>query len=351
MKPEEVGARLEAVGQPRYRTDQVYAAIHRRGVSEWEAVNELSRHLRATLAEAGPLRSLMPALHRHSALDGTTKVLFRCHDGALVESVLMTSGDRKTVCVSSQVGCPAACTFCASGLGGLTRNLTGAEIADQVEFFAGLLHPAGETISNVVFMGMGEPFLNYDRVMEAVATLRDPRGLGLGARRFTISTVGIVPGIRRFVDDGGSLNLAVSLHAPNDAIRSSLVPYNKHFPIGDILGVVRQYVDKTHRRVSFEYVLLAGTNDQLSMATELGRLLRPFGQYAHVNLIPWNPFPEKPFDRSKAAVATAFAQEVRRSGVNATIRYSKGLDIEAACGQLRRARETSSPEAFAQTGN
>jgi 23S rRNA (adenine2503-C2)-methyltransferase len=270
--------------------------------------------------------------------------LFALADGTTVETVLIPSSrtgepQRYTVCVSSQVGCPAGCTFCATGLSGFGRNLTGYEISDQVMYFAHALRPEGRRVTNVVFMGMGEPFLNTPSVRDAVHRLTDPAGFGLGQRHITVSTVGIVPQIRKFAEWGGGVNLAISLHAPNDELRTTLVPYNQRFPITDILDAARDYIGATHRRVSFEYVLLKGTNDSTVLARELAQLLAPFRGGAHVNLIPWNPFREGRFIRSEGPDADAFARELRAGGVNATIRYSKGLDISAACGQLRDAEE------------
>jgi 23S rRNA (adenine2503-C2)-methyltransferase len=213
--------------------------------------------------------------------------------------------------------------------------LTASEIADQVHFFVDRLRRTDEAVTNVVFMGMGEPLLNVPAVRESVARLTDPAGLKLGDRRLTISTVGIVPQMRRFAEWAGQVNLAVSLHAPNDELRGRLVPYNEHFPIADILSAVEGYVAQTNRRVSFEYVLLRGVNDSTKLAGDLARLLRPLGGAAHVNLIPWNPFREGRFIRSEGPDADAFAEVVRRSGVSTTVRYSKGLDISAACGQLK----------------
>jgi 23S rRNA (adenine2503-C2)-methyltransferase len=290
------------------------------------------------------VRAVEARLHLTSA-DGAEKALFELGDGATVETVLIPSRQaggrtRLTVCVSSQVGCPAACSFCATGLGGFSRNLTGAEIADQVMYFAHHLRGRGQRVTNVVFMGMGEPLLNTRAVRDAIARLNDPRGFNFGERHFTVSTVGIVPQLRRFLEWAGQVNLAVSLHAPNDELRSRLVPYNRRFPVASLLDAVKDYVEATRRRVSFEYVLLRGVNDAPPLAVELADLLRPLGGLAHVNLIPWNPFREGHFVRSDGPDAAAFAELLRHRGVNATIRVSKGLDISAACGQLR---ESASP--------
>lgn len=340
LSPADLERELAAIGEPRFRARQLYDALHRRWVWDWDEVRVWPARLRSAIGASRPLRALDVKLDLHSSRDASNKILFALHDGATVETVLLRTGrrderTRHTVCVSSQVGCPAACSFCATGLGGFTRNLSVGEITDQVEFFAGRLRAADLRVQNVVYMGMGEPFLNYRRVIDSLARLLDTNGLGLGARHITVSTVGIVPAIRRFAVDGGQVNLAISLHAPNDELRHHLVPYNDRFPIGDILDAVREYVDRTHRRVSFEYVLLKGTNDTPALARELAMLLRPLMPLAHVNLIPWNPFREGQFVRSEGPNAEAFAAVLNRAGVNATIRYSKGLDIDAACGQLR----------------
>jgi 23S rRNA (adenine2503-C2)-methyltransferase len=295
-------------------------------------------------------------MHLISPRDGAEKALLRLHDGMTVETVLIPGknaggASRSTVCVSSQVGCPAGCTFCATGLSGFARNLTAAEIVDQVMYFVRRLScksSSGESrgasrLTNVVFMGMGEPFLNTAAVRAAARRLIDPHGLNLGERRLTISTVGIVPQIRRFAEWGGQINLAISLHAPNDALRAELVPYNHHFPIADLLAAVREYIDRTRRRVSFEYVLLRGVNDRPEEAQELAQLLAPLSGFAHVNLIPWNPFREGKFIRSEGPDAEAFAELVRRGRVNTTVRYSRGLDISAACGQLREQASRATP--------
>jgi 23S rRNA (adenine2503-C2)-methyltransferase len=215
------------------------------------------------------------------------------------------------------------------------RNLRPDEIVDQVMYFEHAAREERRHVTNVVFMGMGEPFLNTPNVREAIRRLTDPAGYGLGDRHITVSTVGIVPQIRRFAEWGGQVNLAISLHAPNDEVRSSLVPYNDRFPVADIMDAARDYLGATRRRVSFEYVLLRGTNDSPALARDLARLLAPLTGGAHVNLIPWNPFIEGRFVRSEGPDADAFARELRSRGINATIRCSKGLDISAACGQLR----------------
>lgn len=328
------------LGLPAYRGRQLVQALDRRGIQDLEDLRDFPVALREHLAERFRVRTLEVAVHLRSQADRSEKVLFRLADGATVESVLIRGrsgrgGVRETVCVSSQVGCPAGCTFCATGLAGFNRNLSAAEIVDQVMFFAEQLRARGSRVTNVVFMGMGEPLMNVTAVRGAVSRLIDPAGFGIGSRSITVSTVGIVPQIRRFADWPGQVNLAVSLHAPNDELRTRLVPYNQHFPIADLMSSVGAYVERTHRRVSFEYVLLRGVNDGRRLAADLAELLRPLGAMAHVNVIPWNPFREGKFVRSEGPDADAFAETLRQNHVNTTIRYSKGLDISAACGQLR----------------
>jgi 23S rRNA (adenine2503-C2)-methyltransferase len=329
-------------GLPAYRGRQLFHALSKQAIGDFDELTQFPLLLRERMALDRPLRSLRVRTHLHSPSDGSQKVLFELADKTTVETVLIPfsgAGDspRYTVCVSSQVGCPAGCTFCATGLSGFGRNLTGYEIADQVMYFARLLRTEGRRMTNVVFMGMGEPFLNSPSVRDAMRRLTDSAGFGLGQRHITVSTVGIVPQIRKFAEWGGQVNLAISLHAPNDELRTTLVPYNQRFPIGDIMHAARAYIEATRRRVSFEYVLLKGTNDSVALARELGRLLAPFDGGAHLNLIPWNPFREGHFVRSEGPDADAFQRALREGGINSTIRYSKGLDISAACGQLRDA--------------
>jgi 23S rRNA (adenine2503-C2)-methyltransferase len=339
-------------GLPAYRGRQLFHALTKGAIADIGELTEFPLPLRERLQAERPLRSLRVRTHLQSPTDGSHKVLFELEDGTTVETVLIPSSGseetrRYTVCVSSQVGCPAGCTFCATGLSGFGRNLAGYEIFDQVMYFAHALRPEGRRVTNVVFMGMGEPFLNTPSVRDAVQRLTDPAGFGLGQRHITVSTVGIVPQIRKFSEWGGGVNLAISLHAPNDTLRTSLVPYNQRFPIADILDAARDYIEATHRRVSFEYVLLKDTNDSPQLARELAKLLVPFRGGAHVNLIPWNPFREGRFIRSEGPNADAFVRELRAGGVNATIRYSKGLDISAACGQLRDAEQQKTTSVFA----
>ncbi|HLJ65932.1 MAG TPA: 23S rRNA (adenine(2503)-C(2))-methyltransferase RlmN [Chloroflexota bacterium] len=340
QEPENLTTWLADLGEPPYRVAQLQTALERRAIQDLEELSEFPVALRARMRDRFRVRSLDVRTHLTSTRDRAEKVLFGLADGSSVETVLIpargsTGRRRLTVCVSSQVGCPAGCTFCATGLSGFGRNLSRAEIVDQVMYCEHVARTRGERITNVVFMGMGEPLLNVRAVRAAIARITRRTGFGLGERSITVSTVGIVPQLRTFSGWAGQVNLAISLHAPTDELRSQLVPYNRHFPIADLLTAVREYVAATNRRVSFEYVLLAGVNDSPALARQLARLLRPLGGHAHVNLIPWNPFREGRFVRTGGPDAETFAAAVRGGGINATVRYSKGLDISAACGQLR----------------
>jgi 23S rRNA (adenine2503-C2)-methyltransferase len=290
--------------------------------------------------------ALLPPLltdARTVSCDGgaTRKTLWRAHDGTLLESVLMRYPDRVTVCVSSQAGCGMACPFCATGQGGLTRNLSTAEIAEQVRAAAaaaaaGALGPPGR-LSNVVFMGMGEPLANYQRVLAAVRRICDPvpDGFGISQRAVTVSTVGLVPAIRRLAGEALSVTLAVSLHAPDDELRDELVPVNTRWKVAEVLAAARHYADRTGRRVSVEYALIRDVNDQPWRADLLGRLLRDgFGPLAHVNVIPLNPTPGSRWDASAKPVEREFVRRVNDAGVSCTVRDTRGREIAAACGQL-----------------
>ena len=275
--------------------------------------------------------------------DGSTrKALLRAHDGTLVESVLMRYSDRTTLCVSSQAGCGMACPFCATGQGGLTRNLSTAEIVDQVRAAAASMRdgelPGGPgRLSNVVFMGMGEPLANYRRVMDAVRRICDPPpdGLGISQRSVTVSTVGLVPAIRRLADEGLQVTLAVSLHTPDDELRDTLVPVNTRWKVAEVLDAARYYADRTGRRVSIEYALIRDVNDQPWRAELLGSILHDkLGQFVHVNVIPLNPTPGSQWDASPKPVEREFVRLVNAAGVSCTVRDTRGREIAAACGQL-----------------
>jgi 23S rRNA (adenine2503-C2)-methyltransferase len=266
----------------------------------------------------------------------TRKTLWRASDGATFESVLMRYPQRNTVCISSQAGCGMACPFCATGQGGLTRNLSTAEILEQVRAAAAALRDDfGDRLSNVVFMGMGEPLANYARVVAAVRRITEPSGFGISARSVTVSTVGLAPAIRKLADERLAATLALSLHAPDDELRDMLVPVNTRWSIGEALDAARYYADMTGRRVSIEYALIRDINDQPWRADLLGELLhRALGRLAHVNVIPLNPTPGSKWDASPKPVQQEFVRRVRSKGISCTVRDTRGREISAACGQL-----------------
>jgi len=322
--------------EPAYRVRQVWSGLHER-LSSPSEMTELPATLRARLEER-----LTPDLElaTESVSDGgeTVKWLWRLHDGALVETVLMHYADRTTVCVSTQAGCAMACGFCATGQAGFDRNLSTGEIVEQVIVGARAARGSGRRLSNVVFMGMGEPLANYDRVWPAVQRLHDD--VGLSARHLTLSTVGIVPGIRRLATEDLPVNLAVSLHAANDELRDALVPINRRYPLSVLVAACEEYLAAKGRRLSFEWALIAGVNDRDSDAVELAAIARSL--HAHVNLIPLNPTAEYDTPGSTAARVRAFRDLLRELGVNATVRQNRGTSIDAACGQLRATAVTLS---------
>jgi len=318
-----------------YRLEQLYRAATKELVESLESVSVLPHALRASLNERGlRLDSVEPVVIQRSNDGQTTKGLFRLHDGNQVEAVLMEHwGGRTSVCISSQAGCAFACAFCATGQAGFTRNLGSDEIFDQARYFARELAGRGKKITNVVFMGMGEPFHNYAAVMDAVRLLNDPHGFGLGHRHITISTVGLVPQIERFTDEGIQVNLAISLHAPSDEQRGRIMPVNKRWPIAELLAACAAYVAKTHRKVFFEYVMLRGVNDDDESARALAKLMR--GHLYHVNLIPYNSTPEAALQGTDEQRIRAFQKILDAAGVPTTVRTPMGRDIAAACGQLQ----------------
>jgi len=341
----ELAARLRERGLPAYRARQIFGWAYGQLAADYAAMTNLPAALRDELATTMPLTVLTPV--REVATDGgdTVKTLYQTFDGQLVETVLMFYPDRVTVCVSCQVGCAVGCAFCATGLAGLARNLSAGEMVAQVVDAARRARAAGRALTNVVMMGMGEPFQNYAATLRMVALLHEPHGLNFGARRVTISTSGVVPRIEALADEPYQVNLAVSLHAPNDELRDRLVPLNRRYPIADLVAACRHYIAKTGRRVSFEYALMKGINDSDEIARELGGLLQ--GLLCHVNVIPLNPVDVLPYERPEPADIDRFAGTLRAAGIPTTVRYSRGVEIAAACGQLRAqaARETAAPRA------
>ena len=342
---EELTETVQAAGAPAYRARQIQEWIYRKYARSVEEMTNLPRALRADLAAQATVMPLEPITRRVSKGGDTQKVLFRLPDGEAVEAVLMLYNRRRTLCISSQAGCAMGCTFCATAQGGLRRNLTAGEIVAQVLFFARYLHDENEkpnmrltrptTVTNIVFMGMGEPLHNYDNVWTAIRRLTAADGFGLGARHITLSTVGLIPMIDRMADEGIQVNLAVSLHAPNNALRSKLVPPSRRHNVDELLATVRRYIAKTNRRVTFEYALMRGVNDSPSLAEDLADKLR--GILCHVNLIPLNPIPNSSFQPTSDRDTERFAEILRAGGISTTVRIRRGIEIDAGCGQLRNA--------------
>jgi 23S rRNA (adenine2503-C2)-methyltransferase len=329
-------------GEPHFRADQVWRWLYRSLVGSPEQMANVPATLRARMAAETTLALLTPLAEQESSSGLTRKVLFLLPDGHSIESVLMHYQGRRTACISTQVGCGMGCTFCATGQGGLARNLSAGEIVAQVIHFAREIRERhlevsgtpGHHVSNIVMMGMGEPLANYHATWQAIETLTDARGYSMGARRITLSTVGLVPGIRRLAKEKLPVNLAVSLHAPDDDLRNRLVPINRRYPLGDLMAALGYYTQTTHRRVTIEYALMAGVNDSSHQAHQLAGLLR--GLLCHVNLIPLNPTPGSPLRPSPREQVVAFRDELEGFGIPTTVRMRRGISIEAGCGQLRQ---------------
>jgi 23S rRNA (adenine2503-C2)-methyltransferase len=320
-----------AAGAPAFRGRQIAQSVYQRGARDWNALTELPKSLRETLSKE---YSLTPCVIRSAsaAPDGTVKYLLDLPDGEVIESVFLPYPGRTSVCISSQVGCPMACSFCATGTEGLARNLTAGEIIDQVLLMQSQ-HPDNR-ITHVVLMGMGEPLLNYANVLQAVRILNED--VGIAMRHITLSTVGVVPNIRKLAEEDLQLTLAVSLHAPNDTLRSQLVPLNDKYPIAVLMNACREYTDQTKRRITFEYVLMAGVNDTEKEAHELGALLKKQPLCA-VNTIPYNSTDvAAPYQRPRPEATHRFREIVASYGVTITQRKERGHRIAAACGQLKR---------------
>lgn len=328
------------IGLPAFRGAQIHHGLWHGGAERFAAIKGLPRDLAARLDGEGPL---LPAVEhsRQESRDGTVKVLLRLHDGRLVECVSIPTSDRHTVCVSSQVGCAVGCSFCASGRNGVERDLSAGEIAFQV-----LFHHRRRPVTNVVFMGSGEPLFNYGNLIKAIALLGDEQGLNLGRRRFTVSTSGVPARIRQLGHDEPQVTLALSLHAADDETRSRLVPLNKRWPIADLLAAMDDYATAVNRRPTFEYVLLADANMGEDHARRLAATALRYG--AHINLIPFNPVTETAHRRPSTEEVDRFAALVGSHGGHFTIRGQRGADIDAACGQLRRRVMAGAPPSPAQ---
>ncbi len=342
---------LQSWGEPAYRAKQIWQGLYQHLYNSPEQFTSLSKSLRERMAAELTFIPFKVKTYLDSSDGFTRKTLFELPDGNLIEAVLMRYGDpadnpqistsstsgrgakkRRTLCISTQAGCAMGCVFCATGQLGYKRNLTSGEIVAQVMYYAQMLKPQDEAVTNVVFMGMGEPFHNYDNTLAAVDRLNDADGYNFGARRMTISTVGLVPQIRHFADEQRQVNLAISLHAAEDEERLAIMPVNKRYKIDEVIDACRYYVDKTHRRVTFEWALISGVNDTPEVARKLAARLK--GLLCHVNAIPLNPtagYAGQATDRERAEL---FKQTLEQAGIPCTIRMRRGIDIQAGCGQL-----------------
>ena len=333
MYPDELKALFAELGEKPYRAAQVFSWLHEKGVQSYDEMTNLPKPLRQRLAEEYPLQPLRIEKELRSKQDGTRKYLFALEDGNVIESVRMPYEHGISVCVSSQVGCRMGCRFCASTLDGLVRSLSAAEMLGQV-YGIRSEEEAGSRVSHVVIMGSGEPLENYDEVVRFIRLLSMQEGAGISQRNITISTCGLVPEIRRLAEEQLSVTLAVSLHAPNDDKRKELMPIARRYSLEELIPACRYYFEKTGRRLTFEYALMAGENDSEADAAELADLIR--GLHAHVNLIPVNPVKERPWRRSPSSQVMKFQKKLEKYGINVTIRREMGADISGACGQLRK---------------
>lgn len=331
MSPEELGEYVRSLGEPAFRGKQLYEWLHKKKAASLDEMSNLPKSLREKLAAAQLFYSLKPVTVQESELDGTRKYLFELRDGNCIESVFMRYHHGNSVCISSQVGCRMGCRFCASTVDGLERNLSAGEMLDQIYRIEA---DTGERVSNIVVMGSGEPMDNYDNLIRFLHMVSDERGLNISQRNITVSTCGIVPGIRKFAEEGLQVTLALSLHAAEDATRRSLMPIANRYSIAEVLDACRYYFEKTGRRVSYEYSLVSGVNDTEAEAEKLIQLLR--GRRGHVNLIPVNPVVERSWRGSAPEAVLRFKKLLEKSGINVTIRREMGRDIDGACGQLRR---------------
>lgn len=335
LTTEELRKRFESLSIEPYRAEQVHQWIYEKGVYDFDRMTNLSAALRARLKEDFEVRMPETIDRQRSGGDKSVKLLLKLKDGDLVETVYMPVEDRKTVCVSSQVGCKFHCAFCASGQAGFFRNLTMGEIVSQI--LAARDQSPDKKITNIVFMGIGEPFDNYAQVLRTVRQLNDPKsGLGLGARRITISTCGVVPRIEKLAGEGLQVELSVSLHGATDTVRGAIMPVNKAFPVKPLIDACKKYAKATKRAITFEYILIKNVNASVKDANDLGKLLK--GMLCKVNLIPYNPIEEFPHEAPSYPEIVAFQKTLQSHGIKTTVRFSKGQDIQAACGQLRSVR-------------
>ncbi len=320
----------EELGEKGFRAKQIFQWIHQKNVICFSDMKNISKNLQERLDKVSYIEKVVPITKRESK-DGTIKYLFRLNDGETIESVYLPYADgRKSICISSQVGCGMGCSFCATGLKGLERNLTSGEMVEQIY---AVERDLNVKITNVVLMGMGEPLANYDNSLKAIRLMNQPDGLNIGIRRITLSTCGLIPQIRRLAEENLQLVLAISLHASNDELRNQIMPVNRKYPLPQLVNVCKEYSKITNRRVTFEFALMAGVNDSEKDAKEMVDLLR--GLLCHVNLIPINPVLETGIKRPDLGKIIKFQEILNKAGIETTLREERGTDIEAACGQLR----------------
>ena len=323
---------LKSWGQPEFRANQIWQGLYKQLWQYPDEFTNLPIDLRQRMVNELTFSSLVPGQTLHSNDHETVKTLFHLPQGNAIEAVLMTYDVRRTLCISTQAGCAMGCVFCATGQMGFMRNLTSGEIVEQVLYYARQLKSEGEHVTNIVIMGMGEPFHNYKATIDAIDRLNNSQGFRLGERRFTISTVGLVPMIQKFAIEKRQINLAISLHAANDKLRSSLLPINRKYPISELISACRDYVSKTNRRITFEWALIQGVNDSENDARELTGLIE--GLLCHVNIIPLNPTKKFSGKATTHQRALAFQAVLNQTGIPCTIRLRRGIDISAGCGQL-----------------
>jgi 23S rRNA (adenine2503-C2)-methyltransferase len=338
---DELAAQLKELGQPTYRAKQVWEGLYVQFWGQAEHFTNLSKDLRQKIGEHFSFSHLDVSKTLHSSDKQTHKVLFVLPDQQAIETVLMRYEERRTLCISTQAGCAMGCVFCATGQMGFRRNLTSGEIVEQVIYFARQLKFENERVTNIVLMGMGEPFHNYDASLAAVERFADPEGMNLGARRVTISTVGLIPAIRRFTAERRQTGLAISLHAADDELRASMLPINDRYPIKELIAACRDYVAETGRRITFEWALINEVNDTPEQARKLAQLLQ--GLTCHVNVIPLNPTKGFAGAKSTRERVSEFRDILEEHGISCTVRVRRGIDIQAGCGQLAVSAGNSKP--------
>lgn len=338
LSTQELEDQMRLLGQPGFRQKQILQGIYNKLYASFDELENIPKNLRIELDNLFLLNPLSVEKVLKSRDGNTEKVLFKCLDGSLIETVLMRFDRRNSLCVSTQVGCPMGCVFCSTGQMGFQRNLSSGEILAQVIHFQRLLHAEGEAVRNIVYMGMGEPFLNYEQVSKSIDALSDPERLGIGSRKITVSTVGVLPKIAKFGEDHPQVNLAISLHAANEELRSQLLPANRIYPLRALMKTCQEYIQATNRKITFEYALIDQINDSPEQAQEFAELVK--GMLCIVNLITLNPSKDYPTPGSSRERVEAFRQILVDNGVQVTVRLRRGIEIKAGCGQL------ASPENF-----